>query len=116
MTEHIVNLAIGVDDEAIRNAIITGAEKQIINSIKVDVLNTLFESKYYSCKPVEIDPWTKNVSVKKDAILKDFAMELVKETISEYKDEIIGRAVENIAESYKRSKKFKDAVKNGVIE
>lgn len=107
MTEHIVNLAIGIDDDTIRRSIMEGAERSIINDLKADVLKTLFESRYYSNDPVSKDRFSGQVSISKDARLKDFAIELFKGFIREYKDEIIERAAKDIADSYKKSKAFK---------
>lgn len=107
MTEHIVNLAIGIDDESIRKSIIDGAERSIIADLKKDVITTLFTTRYYSKKPYDVDHYTGKVSVDNNAILKEFAVNIFKDTIAEYKDEIINRAAKEIADSIKRSKAFK---------
>lgn len=46
--EHIVQFAIGIDDDAIRERIVANAEKEIIKDLKQDVANKLFEAYYYN--------------------------------------------------------------------
>lgn len=111
MTEHIINIAVGIDDDAIRKAVIDGAEKKIICDIKEDILKHLFMSKYYSYSAVDRDHRTGAVTVSRDAILNELAMNIVKETIEGCKEDIIDRAAKEIAESYKRSKAFKEKMK-----
>ena len=43
--EHIVQFAINIDDERIRNAVVETAERQIINDIRRDVEEIIYESK-----------------------------------------------------------------------
>lgn len=46
--EHIVQFAIGIDDEAIRNRVTESAEKQITESIKRDVEGTIFCKEWHN--------------------------------------------------------------------
>ena len=58
--EHIVQFAIGIDDEAIRKRIAESAEKQIVASIKEDVESILFNYEYYSGKINKNNPFLVN--------------------------------------------------------
>lgn len=95
--EHIVQFGIGIDDEVIKKRVEEKAEKEIIQSIKEDISNTMFE-RYYS------------YSTPKNHIVgvKGFAENLFKEFIEENKDLIIDTAVKQLIDSLSRKKIVKD--------
>lgn len=108
MTEHILSFSIGLDDASIIENVKRVAEKQIINDIKADVLNKIFEGRYYNHKAVTTDNYTGNVKLDSCAGLNDFAKDIVKSAIADMKDEIVERAAEKLADSYKRTKVWKE--------
>lgn len=98
--EHIVQIAIGVDDEAIRKRIIDKAEQEIKDSIKQDVLNKIFEAFYYHR---DADPKTDP--------LQNWVKDIVRDIISEYKEEIVTGAVNTMAKGLLKTKMVKELVK-----
>lgn len=95
--EHIVQFAIGIDDEAIRNRITDAAEKQITESIQKDVEKTIFNPGWRSG---EID--------KKSP--KNWVTDMVKNVIEANKDQIIEAAVAELAKNMVKTKAVKEAI------
>lgn len=95
--EHIVQFAIGIDDEAIKKRIAESAEKQIVESIKEDVENIMFNYEYYIGKINKSDP-------------KSWVEDLVKEVIEANKDQIIKGATEELARNMAKTKAVKEAI------
>ena len=92
--EHIVQFAIGIDDEAIRKRIEASAEKQIIDSIKSDVTDQIFRKSNWK-NETQLHNWVKDIVV---------------EAILEHKDEIIKSAAMELCDYMKRTKAVKQAV------
>lgn len=90
--EHIVQFAIGIDDEGIRERIAENAEKQIIKNIEQQVRNKLFESPYYGRNADEKSP------------LNDYSKRLIESFLEKHKDEIFEKAAVHLAEKLARSK------------
>ena len=90
--EHIVQFAIGIDDNAIVKRIEESAEKQIIQSIEQSVRNKLFESSYYRGNADERSP------------LSDYSKRLIEIFLEKHKDEILEKAAAHLAEKLARSK------------
>ncbi len=110
MTDHIVSFAIGIDDNAIVEQIQKSAEKQIINDIKRNVISQIFVGRYgYGRKTPITEVYGNVILDANDAELSEFAKDLVKEVLVENKDEIVAMAAEKLAESFKRTKAWKDA-------
>ena len=84
--EHVVQIGIIVDDGAIQQAVINQASKQVAEKIE----DTIFKKDY-----------------KRVAGFSDVADKLLIEAVDKYKDEIIERAAIIVAETLKRSKKYK---------
>lgn len=101
--EHIVQFAIGIDDDAIRKRVIESAEKQIIEKLTYDVKSQIFKPHYY----------------KKDKLtdeLQDWVEKRIEDIIIEScKDEIIERAAAMLADRLSRTKKAKEAL-NDVVK
>ena len=95
--EHIVQFAIGIDDEAIRNRVTDSAEKQITESIKKDVEGNIF------CKE-----WNSNNVDKNNP--KEWVKDMVKEVIEANKDQIIEAAVVELAKNMAKTKAVKEAI------
>lgn len=92
--EHIVQFAIGIDDEAIKKRIEASAENQIINSIKSDVTDQIFRKSNWK-NETQLHSWVKDIVV---------------EAILEHKDDIIKSAAMELCEYMKRTKAVKQAV------
>ena len=93
--EHVIQIGVSVDDEAIQNRIMESAEKQIIGEIKDDIEELIIEKHkpYYSNK-VEMN-------------LTERAEEIVKEWLNENSDKVIELAGKLIADKVYRSKAWK---------
>ena len=87
--EHILQFAINIDDETIKKQIEQSAEKKIVDKLREDIKASIFTR------------WG-NVSNKMEQIMAD--------VMNSYKDEIINRASEQVADSIKRSKKYREAL------
>lgn len=100
--EHIVQFAIGIDDEAIVKIVNENAERVIINDLKQQVANKLFQRDYYR----------NNADPERDP-LSTFAKGIVERFLVENKDIIIERAAEQLADKLARTKKAKEIL-NGI--
>ena len=96
--EHIVQFAICIDDEAIRNRIEQTAEKQIIDSIREDISDRIFRE----------TTWAKN------SVLQNWVKDIVVEAVLEHKDDIIKSAAMELCEYMKRTKAVREAVAGAV--
>lgn len=96
--EHIVQFAIGIDDEAIRKRIEASAEKQIIDSIKSEVTDKIFRK----------TTWTNETQ------LHSWVRDIIVEAILEHKDDIIKSAAMELCEYMKRTKAVREAVAGAV--
>ena len=92
--EHIVQFAIGIDDEAIRKRIEASAENQIIDSIKSDVTDQIFRKSNWK-NETQLHSWVKDIVV---------------EAILEHKDDIIKSAAMELCDYMKRTKAVRQAV------
>ena len=98
--EHIVQFAIGIDDEAIRKRIEASAENQIIDSIKSDVTDQIFRKSNWKDE-TQLHGWVKDIVV---------------EAVLEHKDDIIKSAAMELCEYMKRTKAVREAVAGAVEE
>ena len=105
--EHIVQFAINIDDERIRNAVVETAERQIINDIRRDVEEIIYESKY--------DYRHGGKTVDKD-YPRDWVKEAVGKVIEENKDQIVTMAVENLSRNMTRTKFVRDKIGEVIAE
>lgn len=99
--EHIVQFAIGIDDNAIVKNVSENAEKEIINDLKQKVANRIFQHNYYN----------KNADPDRDP-LTDFAKGIITSVIEDNKDVIIEKAAEHLAERLSKTKKGKEILDN----
>lgn len=105
--EHIVQFAINIDDEKIKEAVIETAERQIINDIRRDVEEIIYESKY--------DYRHGGKTVDKDNP-KEWVEEAVGKVIEENKEKIVTMAVENLARNMTRTKLVRDKIGEVIVE
>ena len=96
--EHIVQFAIGIDDDAIRKRVVESGEKQIIDSIAADVRKQIFRK----------DPWSRG----KEEEFTIYADRKIEDILNSWKDEIVDAAAEKLADRLMRTKRVKEAVDN----
>lgn len=95
--EHIVQFAIGIDDDAIRKRVVEAAEREIIGDIKRQVLNQIFESRsYYQEDATPDDP------------MQLWVKDLIIESLKEKESEIVLAAAKILADRLPRTKTFKN--------
>lgn len=109
--EHIVQFAIGLDDDAIRRELEANAVKQIEKDLKQELIDKMFDMG---------DTWgrsRKNMHANPQSDpLSAWVRNMVSEALIMYRDQIIERAAECLAESMKRSKAVREATQNVVKE
>lgn len=96
--EHIMQIGINIDDEAIQKAAVNQAAKQITDDMK----KILFQYGYGYYNRDNIVGFTSEFE------------KLLNEKIESYKEEIIERVVDKLTDSFKRSKKYKEALQEGI--
>lgn len=89
--EHIIQFGITIDDERIRSSVESAAVKELAQDIREQIFVT--------------NRWNGNIDG-----LNTLTEDIVKDVFAEHKDEIIRMAAELVAESMKRTKKYKEAV------
>lgn len=97
--EHIVQFAIGIDDEAIKKQVKVSGYKDVINGLMKEAKSGLVGTPYAS------ENYLGRVEINWDRVLEA----KMKEFMEKNKDVIIEKAAEKLAESYRRTKKFKEA-------
>lgn len=88
--EHIVQFGVTIDDDAIQKHVMQKASEQVVE----DVRENLFYFRYGSPEGFKSD-----------------IVRMVKSVLEESKDEIIRLAAHEVAETMKRSKKYKEIMK-----
>ncbi len=100
--EHIVQFAIGIDDNAIKKNLEESAVKQITKNIQADVETAMFNSRYnYG--------YRQQTDVDKNSP-KEWVVEMVKDVIEANKDQIIEAAVAELAKNMAKTKAVKEAI------
>lgn len=101
--EHLVTIAFDFDDKTVAKKIEDTVEKAVVDKITAEVEEKLFE-RYWGRRKVDpendrLSLWTENV---------------VKEIFLRYKEEIITKAAEIAADSFKRTKVWKEAAQRAI--
>lgn len=89
--EHILQFAVNIDDETIKSRIEKSATDKMANELTRDVRDAIFSRWHDSGFSLE-------------------AERIIKGVLEDSKDEIIERASKMVAESIKRSKRYKEAL------
>ena len=98
--EHIVQFAIGIDDNAIVKKVSENAEKEIIKNLQQQVANKIFETY-----------WNKDVNPKTDP-LSNYSKGIVENFLEKHQTEILEKAAAHLADKLARSKKGKEIFNN----
>ena len=101
MKEHIVQFAVGIDDDAIRKICEESAAKQILEDIK-----EFSHGKSYYGNRLNEEP--KN--------LREIFVDEIRNYIKEHADEVLQLAVQEVVKGMTRSKKFKEATDTAINE
>lgn len=96
--EHIVQFAIGIDDDKIRETLERAAVNDIEQSIKKDVLNKILYTYLHRDANFQEDP------------LSSFTEKILRDLFEGWKDQIIQKAGELLCDYLKRTKAVKDLV------
>lgn len=102
--EHIVQFAVGIDDNAIVKNIMEHAEKVITDELTQQVRDKLFSSSYYARHATEKDP------------LSSYAEGLINRYLDSHKDEIIEKAAIHLADKLSRTKAVKERIVQEVLK
>jgi len=93
--DHIVQFAISIDDDRIKQSVEQNAEKQIIKDLKQNVLNNLLTSRYYHGNATPDDP------------LSSVSETIIRQVFKEHEEQIIDKAAKLLADKLARSKSGK---------
>ena len=99
--EHIVQIAIGVDDDRIKNIIEEKAEEQIILQLTQEIRDVIFKKSSY---------YRKHADPARDP-LSNFSEGLMMDVIEKHTDTIVEKAAELLADRLMRTKAVKEAIK-----
>ena len=94
-TEHIVQLAISIDDGKIIAGVEEAARKQIINNLQRELMLAVFNPNYYGGEEINVSDPREWVRARFDLFLEN------------HKDEIIDAAAKILADKLARSKAAK---------
>ena len=100
--EHIVQFAIGIDDQAIIDKIEDYAVKYITAELKQNITDRLFESKFGTHANPKRDPFA------------DFAIDILLDFFKDNKDTIVKRASDTLADRLYRRKTVRDQLKESL--
>lgn len=101
--DHIIQFAIGIDDDRIVKLVEDNASKQIIGDLKQQVANRIFSAYYYG----------QNANPSTDK-LSDLSVQIVSDFLKDNKDVIVERASELLADKMLKSKTMRDKIKDSV--
>ena len=107
--EHIVQFAIGIDDDAIVNRVTQYAENQLIGEIKKEVHSNIeheifeFDRSWYSDK-------------NKKTGLQDWVEKLVNDLLEQNKEQIIEMAAVKLADKMSRSKIIRETMTERFVD
>ena len=90
--EHILQFGISIDDESIKSSVESAAVKQLAQDLREQIFVT--------------NHWNGNING-----LNTLTEDIVKDVFAEHKDEIIRLAAEMVADSMKRSKVYKEKLR-----
>lgn len=106
--EHIVQFGVNIDDKAIENAVVSNAEKKIIDDLEKAIANDFFERPYRSS-------FGRNSNFSDISGLKYWAKDMFKEFLEENKEVIIDKAVKELVSNMSKTKVVKEKL-NKILE
>lgn len=93
--EHIVQFAVGIDDEAIKKSVMEHAEEKITKDIKQQIMDNVFDHE-----------WSRHA--RDNSPLSDYSKRILEEWLSQNKDHIIEETAKYLAERLMRTKAAKE--------
>lgn len=100
--EHLVTIAFDFDDKTVSEKIEKTVEKTVIDKITKEAENKVFRNDSWSSwNRREVDPEKDPLSAWTENIVRDIFLH--------YKDEVIAKAAEIVADKFKRTKAWKEA-------
>lgn len=96
--EHIIQIGVSVDDDAIRKAVINAATKELADAITETYVEK--DNSYYRSRYVPKNALNNIISAKADAL------------IEKHGDMIVETAINKVAEKLYKSKRVKDFIKS----
>lgn len=100
--EHVVQFGICIDDERIRRAIEKSAEDKVVADITQQVMNRMFDARYYGSDAKSTDP------------LKDWVFQQFDNFLEQHREVILDRAAERLADRMSRTKAAKEMLAQAV--
>lgn len=97
--EHILQFAISIDDQGIKDSIEESARNKLSTELKNEVKN----------KIIRDNGWGSST-------FTDAGEKIIKDVMEQYKDDIIQKAAELVADAIKKSKKYREALADIVEE
>lgn len=101
--EHVIQFAVGIDDDRIVNLVEENASKHIIGELKQQVANRIFSANYYD----------KNADPSRDQ-LSEASVQIVSDFLKANKDTIVERASEILADKMFKSKTIREKIKDSL--
>lgn len=99
--EHIVQFAIGIDDETIQNRIEEHAYSDVLNKLTKNAVDSVFShSSAYT----------------RDIMWEGLMGEALQSFLEERKDEIIDKAANMLADRFQRTKKYREAMGDAIAK
>lgn len=99
--EHIVQFAIGIDDETIQNRIEEHAYSDVLNKLTKNAVDSVFShSSAYT----------------RDIMWEGLMGEALQSFLEERKDEIIDKAANMLADRFQRTKKYREAMGTAIAK
>ena len=95
--EHIVQFAVGIDDDAIIKYITEKASKDVLNDIKQQIVDKIWQSRYYN---YHADP--------KNDPFSELSKAMIQEIMEQYHDEIVDKTCQMLVKRLTASKKYRD--------
>lgn len=100
--QHVIQIGINIDDDAIRRGVEAEAQKQIIDALRKDVEKVIFPPKSYYNDNINKNQFT------------EYVKDMMTDFLNDNKDAIIQCAASCLVDRIVKTKKFKEAV-DGVI-
>lgn len=108
--EHLIQFTVNIDDDKITEGVRAAAENKLIKELELKILQGILRDRYgwHSASELVRINHSGEIDIDSRAELKEFAEIIFKQTIESHTDELLDRAAEKLAESYKKTKAWKE--------